>query len=97
MEWKWRFQQQKENHSARAELQKCGESGIALGQSRGTLFLNGCLMLISQSMMSFQNSALHVHVRRRAFSGPQNSKFCEHVIFLMQKPVGITASRFENS
>jgi hypothetical protein len=24
-EWKWRFEQRKENRSARAELQKCGD------------------------------------------------------------------------
>jgi hypothetical protein len=50
------------------------------------IFLNEYSMLMSQSMISFQNSALHVHVQRRMFSGPQDSEFCEDVVFLIQEP-----------
>jgi hypothetical protein len=51
-----------------------------------SIFLNGCSMLMSQSMISFQNSALQVYIRRRTFSGPQDSEFCEDMVFLIQEP-----------
>jgi hypothetical protein len=55
-------------------------------QSIGTFFLNGCSVLMSQSMISFQNSVLHVHIRPRTFCGSQNSEFRENVVFVIQEP-----------
>jgi hypothetical protein len=39
-----------------------------------------------QSMMSFQNSVLHVHAQRRRFRGSQHSELCEDAVFLIQEP-----------